>query len=61
MLIKRVLTTLLEIPYMTETRAASLIVYREANGPFLHFEELLNVKHIGPVTLENIKPYIKLN
>jgi competence protein ComEA len=52
---------LLEIPFMTETRAASLIVYREANGPFLHIEALLNVKHIGPVTLENIKPYIKLN
>lgn len=51
---------LLEIPYMTETKAASLIVYREAHGDFKHFDELLNVKNIGVATLEKIKPYISL-
>ena len=51
---------LLEIPYMTETKAASLIVYREAHGDFKHLDELLNVKNIGVATLEKIKPYITL-
>jgi competence protein ComEA len=51
---------LLEIPYMTETKAASLIVYREAHGDFKHLDELLNVKNIGVVTLDKIKPYITL-
>ena len=49
---------LIEIPYMTETRAASLIIYREANGPFTHIDQLIHVKHIGAVTLENLRPYI---
>jgi competence protein ComEA len=51
---------LIEIPYMTETRAASLVVYREAHGYFQSIDDLINVKHIGAVTLENIKPYITL-
>ena len=51
---------LIQIPHMTETRAASLIVYREAHGNFNHIDELINVKNIGVVTLENIRPYIKL-
>lgn len=52
--------TLLKIPGMTEDRAASLLVYRQANGHFSTLEELINVKHIGPATLEKIKPYITL-
>jgi competence protein ComEA len=51
---------LLTIPNMTETRAASLIIYREAHGNFKHLDELIHVKHIGPATLEKIKPFIKL-
>ncbi|MDI6452312.1 ComEA family DNA-binding protein [Peloplasma aerotolerans] len=51
---------LLEIPHMTEIRAASLIIYREAHGYFNTIDELINVKNIGVVTLENIRPYIKL-
>ncbi|MDO9630127.1 MAG: helix-hairpin-helix domain-containing protein [Acholeplasmataceae bacterium] len=51
---------LITIPGMTETRAASLIIYREAHGNFKHVDELMNVKNIGIVTLEKIKPYIKL-
>jgi competence protein ComEA len=52
--------TLLEIPGMTEDRAASLIVYRQANGLFASIDELINVKNIGPATLEKIRPYITL-
>lgn len=51
---------LLEIPYMTETKAANLIIYREANGAFQSIEELVNVKYIGVATLENIRPYITI-
>lgn len=51
---------LITIPGMTETRAASLIIYREQYGKFNHVDELINVKNIGIVTLEKIKPYITL-
>mgnify|MGYP000941994927 CR=1 FL=1 len=36
---------------MTETRAASLIIYREQYGDFNHIDDLINVKNIGSVTL----------
>lgn len=51
---------LITIPGMTETRAASLIIYREQYGKFNHLDDLINVKNIGIVTLEKIKPYITL-
>lgn len=51
---------LITIPGMTETRAASLIIYREQYGKFNHVDDLINVKNIGIVTLEKIKPYITL-
>jgi competence protein ComEA len=49
---------LITIPSMTETRAASLIVYREAHGAFGSVDELIHVKHIGIATLEKIRPYV---
>ena len=33
-------------------KAMAIIEYREANGPFYSPEELVNVKGIGPKTLE---------
>lgn len=51
---------LLQIPGITETRAASLIIYREANGHFKTIDDLILVKNIGPVTLEKIRPYIEI-
>lgn len=51
---------LIAIPGMTETRAASLIIYREAHGHFKHLDDLIHVKHIGVATLEKIKPYLTL-
>jgi competence protein ComEA len=35
-----------------EKKAASIIAYREANGPFARIEDLANVKGIGPATIE---------
>lgn len=49
---------LITIPSMTETRAASLIVYREAHGAFKSVDELIHVKHIGIATLEKIRPFV---
>ncbi len=51
---------LITIPSMTETRAASLIVYREANGSFKSIDELIHVKHIGIATLEKIRPFVTI-
>ncbi len=50
--------TLLTIPGIQERQAASIVVYREANGLFLTLDELINVNHIGPATLEKIRPYL---
>jgi competence protein ComEA len=51
---------LITIPGMTETRAASLIIYRETYGDFKHLDDLIHVKYIGAATLEKIKPYLTL-
>jgi len=39
-------------------KAIAIIEYREANGPFYSPEELVNVKGIGPKTLEKNKENI---
>lgn len=52
--------TLYDLPYISETIALSILMYREQYGPFQHIDELLNVKHIGPATLEKIKDYFIL-
>jgi len=49
---------LLTIPGIQERQAASIVVYREANGLFGSLDELINVNYIGPKTLEKIRPYL---
>lgn len=49
---------LLKIPFMTETRAAELIIYRRTHGFFDSIESLIHVKYIGTATIENLRPYI---
>lgn len=51
---------LILIPHMTESRAASLIIYRETHGHFTDLEDLIFVKYIGVATLEKIKPYLTI-
>ena len=51
---------LLDLPYMTESRAAAIILYREQYGDFLSIEDLVLVKYIGNATLENLRPYIEV-
>lgn len=49
---------LLTIPYMTETRAAELIIYRREHGFFETIDGLIHVKYIGAATIENLRPFV---
>ncbi len=52
---------LLNVPYMSESRVAYLIMYREEHGDFQSLDELINVKYIGAATLEQIKAYLTVS
>ncbi len=39
-------------------RALAIIEYRQQNGPFQTLDQLLEVKGIGPSTLERIRPQV---
>lgn len=42
------------------SKAALIVEYREANGPFTHADELVNVKGIGVRTIDKNKDMILL-
>jgi competence protein ComEA len=42
------------------SKAALIVEYREANGPFTHTDELINVKGIGVRTVDKNKDMILL-
>ncbi len=42
------------------SKAARIVEYREANGPFTHADELVNVKGIGVRTIDKNKDMILL-
>lgn len=44
-----------------EKRAADIISYREANGPFQSVEDLTKVSGFGPKTLEKLRDHITVN
>ena len=46
------------IPRIGQTVADNIVAYREENGPFLAYADLLNVKGIGTATLEIMLDYI---
>jgi len=43
------------------TKAQAIVAYREANGSFLHVDELVNVKGIGLRTIDQNRELILLN
>ena len=49
------------LPSIGPKTAARIIGFRERNGPFSRLEDLLEVKGIGPATLEKIRPAVTLN
>jgi len=46
------------LPGIGPTTAQKIIAYREANGPFINPEDIINVSGIGPGTYERIKDLI---
>ena len=49
------------LPSIGPKTAARIIGFRERNGPFARLEDLLEVRGIGPATLEKIRPAVTLN
>ena len=43
-----------------QSKAQAIVDYREENGPFIAPEDLLNVKGIGPATLEKNRDKIRI-
>ena len=48
------------LPGIGEKKAAAIVAYRDANGPFTEVEQLLQVDGIGEGILEKIRPHICL-
>ncbi|NND91764.1 MAG: helix-hairpin-helix domain-containing protein [Granulosicoccus sp.] len=48
------------LPGIGPSKARAIVAWRQLNGPFQSIEQLLEVSGIGPVTLENIRPYIRI-
>lgn len=46
------------LPGIGSTTAQKIIEYRDANGPFLSAEDIINVSGVGPGTYERIKDLI---
>lgn len=49
------------LPGIGPTTAQKIIEYRDANGPFLNPEDIINVPGIGPGTYERIKDLITVS
>lgn len=47
------------LPGVGPATAEKIIAYREAQGPFLRPEDLMNVKGIGPTRFERLRPLVE--
>lgn len=47
------------LPGVGETLARRIVEHREQHGPFREFEDLRDVRGIGPRTLERLTPYLR--
>ncbi|RAH38069.1 ComEA family DNA-binding protein [Halomonas sp. SL1] len=51
-------TLLAELPGIGETRAAAIVEYREANGPFESADDLSRVSGIGEMTVQGLSDQV---
>jgi len=49
------------LPGIGPAKAKAIVVYREQHGPFNSIDLLIEVKGIGPATLEKIRPFVYIN
>jgi len=49
---------LVVLPGIGPKKAEAIVLYREANGPFATVDDLIQVKGIGPKTLEKLRPLV---
>ncbi len=47
-----------QLPNIGATRAASIIGFRDRNGPILFVDDLTAIDGIGPSTIEGIRPHV---
>jgi competence protein ComEA len=52
---------LMLLPQIGETLASRIVDSREQEGPFGTLEELSRVRGIGPKTLEQIRPFVRVH
>ena len=43
-----------------EAKARAIVEYREANGPFTHIDELINVRGIGMATVDKNRDVLRV-
>ena len=48
------------LPGIGDVKAASIVRYRETNGPYASVEDLLAVRGIGPATLDAIRDLVEV-
>ncbi|UYV12749.1 MAG: helix-hairpin-helix domain-containing protein [Phycisphaera sp.] len=48
------------LPGIGPSRAAAIVEDRASRGPFRTIEDLARVSGIGPVTVENVRPYVRI-
>lgn len=51
----------MQLPEIGETTARQIIADRQSKGPFHSIDEVSRVKGIGLVTMEKIRPYLRLS
>jgi competence protein ComEA len=48
------------LPGIGPSRAAAIVEDRATKGPFRTVEDLARVSGIGPVTVEGVRPYVRI-
>jgi len=46
------------LPGIGSQRAETIVANRDANGPFITVSDITRVKGIGPITLQQIEPFV---